>query len=119
MIDKQLKNEFKKRRCRFCGENLIVRKLNVCFIKWRSVGEHFFVLTMGNNRCVKMAYFCHLALRMDMRLIVHSEWMTSHFGPWRLYTSAELKESRLGGNYDHRFYPGCVKPKTSGYHARH
>ena len=31
-------------------------------------------------------------------LIVHSEWMTSHFGPWRLYTSADLYESREGGS---------------------
>ena len=46
-IDKQLKNEsVKKEDAEFCGENLIVRKLNVCFIQWQSVGEHFFVLTM-------------------------------------------------------------------------
>ena len=46
-IDKQLKNESaKKEDAEFCGENLIVRKLNVCFIQWPSVGEHFFVLTM-------------------------------------------------------------------------
>ena len=33
-IDKQLKNEsVKKEDTEFCGENLIVRKLNVCFIK--------------------------------------------------------------------------------------
>ena len=33
-IDKQLKNEsFKKEDAEFSGENLIVRKLNVCFIK--------------------------------------------------------------------------------------
>ena len=46
-IDKQLKNESIKREdAEFCGENLIVRKLNVCFIQWPSVGQHFFVLTM-------------------------------------------------------------------------
>ena len=46
-IDKQLKNEaVKKEDAEFCGEHLIVRKLNVCFIQWQSVGEHFFVLTM-------------------------------------------------------------------------
>ena len=46
-IDKQLKNEsVKNEDAEFCGENLIVRKLNVCFIQWQSVGEHFFVLTM-------------------------------------------------------------------------
>ena len=46
-IKKQLKNEFvKKEDAEFCGENLIVRKLNVSFIQWQSVGEHFFVLTM-------------------------------------------------------------------------
>ena len=47
-IDKQLKNESViKEDTEFCGENLIVRKLNVCFIQWESVGEHFFVLTIG------------------------------------------------------------------------
>ena len=46
-IDKQLKNEsVKKEDAEFCGENLIVRKLNVCFIQWQSVGEHFFVLSV-------------------------------------------------------------------------
>ena len=46
-IDKQLKNEsVKKEDAEFCRENLIVRKLNVCFIQWPSVGQHFFVLTM-------------------------------------------------------------------------
>ena len=46
-IDKQLKNELvKKEDAEFCGENLIVRKLNVCFIQRPSVDEHFFVLTM-------------------------------------------------------------------------
>ena len=46
-IDKQLKNEYvKKEDAEICGENLIVRNLNVCFIQWRSVGQHFFVLTM-------------------------------------------------------------------------
>ena len=44
-IDKQLKIESVKNE-EFCGENLNVRKLNVCFIQWPSVGEHFFVLTM-------------------------------------------------------------------------
>ena len=47
MIDKQLKNDsVKKEDAEFRGENMIVRKLNVCFIQWPSVGEHFFVLTM-------------------------------------------------------------------------
>ena len=47
MIDKHLKKKsVKKEDAKFCGENLIVRKLNVCFIQWPSVGEHFFVLTM-------------------------------------------------------------------------
>ena len=46
MIDKELKNEsVKKEDAEFCGENLMVRKLNVCFIQWRSVCQHFFVLT--------------------------------------------------------------------------
>ena len=46
-IDKQLKHEsVKKEDAEFCGENLIVRKFNVCFIQWPSVGQHFFVLTM-------------------------------------------------------------------------
>ena len=45
-IDKQLKNESFKEDAEFCGENLIVRKLNVCFIQWPSVGQHFFVLTV-------------------------------------------------------------------------
>ena len=46
-IYKQLKNEsVKKEDADFSGENLIVRKLNVCFIQWQSVGEHFLVLTM-------------------------------------------------------------------------
>ena len=46
-IDKQLKNEsVKKEDAEFCGENLIVRKLNVCFIQWPSVCQHFFVLTV-------------------------------------------------------------------------
>ena len=46
-IDKQLKNEsVKKEVAEFCGKNLTVRKLNVCFIQWPSVGQHFFVLTM-------------------------------------------------------------------------
>ena len=45
MIDKQLKNEsVKKEDAEFCGENLIVRKLNVCFIHWPSVDEHVLVL---------------------------------------------------------------------------
>ena len=49
-IDKQLKNEsVKKEDAEFCGENFIVRKLNVCFIQWQSVGEHFFVLTMESR----------------------------------------------------------------------
>ena len=39
-------NLLKKKDPEFCGENLIVRKLNVCFIKQRSADEHFFVLTM-------------------------------------------------------------------------
>ena len=44
-INKQLKNEsVKKEDAVFCGENLIVRKVNVCFIQWQSVGQHFFVL---------------------------------------------------------------------------
>ena len=44
-IDKQLKNEsVKKEDAEFYG--LIVRKLNVCFIQWPSVGQHFFVLTV-------------------------------------------------------------------------
>ena len=39
-IDKQLKNEsVKKEDAEFCGENLIGRKLNVCFIQWPSVVE--------------------------------------------------------------------------------
>ena len=46
-IGKQLNNEsVKKEDAEFCGENLIVRKLNMCFIQWPSVGEHFFVLSM-------------------------------------------------------------------------
>ena len=46
-IDKHLKNESaKKEDAEFCGENLIIRNLNMCFIQWPSVGEHFFVLTM-------------------------------------------------------------------------
>ena len=46
-IDKQLKNEsVKKEDAELCGENLIVRKLNVCFSQWPSVGQHFFVLTV-------------------------------------------------------------------------
>ena len=46
-IDKQLKNEsVKNEDAEFCGENLIVRKLNVYFIQWPSVGQHFFALTM-------------------------------------------------------------------------
>ena len=41
-IDKQLKNEsVKKEDAEFCEENLIVRKLNVCFIQWQSIGGHF------------------------------------------------------------------------------
>ena len=39
----------KKEDAEFCGENFIVRKLNVCFIQWQSVGEHFFVLTMESR----------------------------------------------------------------------
>ena len=31
-----------KKDAEFCGENMIVRKLNVCFIKQLSVGAHFF-----------------------------------------------------------------------------
>ena len=93
-IDKQLKNEFVKNEdAEFCGENLIVRKLNMCFIQWPSVGEHFFVLAMEfyvKQSMCKNGLFSPSGFTDGREAESTFGMVKRRFAPWRLYSSAEM-----------------------------
>ena len=91
-------NLLEKENTEFWGENFIDRNLNMCFIKQRSVGEHFFLLTMEfyvKQSVCKSPLFSPSCFTDGHEAENTFGMVKRRFAQWRLYSSAECTSLRV------------------------